>query len=81
MLNELENELNLTRTINGAAAYNSSLDYCLDLFAAIGSMRNDPEEAKKMLIKAFCESPDHAVRILFYARDIRSGSYRRSPTC
>lgn len=73
MLNELKNELNVTRTINGAAAYYSSLDYCLDLFAAIGSMRNDPEEAKKMLIKAFCESPDYAVRILFYARDIRSG--------
>ena len=72
MLNEMKNELNMTRTINGAAAYYSSLDNCLDLFAAIGSMRNDPEEAKKMLIKAFCESPDHAVRILFYARDIRS---------
>lgn len=73
MLNELKNELNMTQTLNGAAAYYSSLSDCLDLFAAIGSMRNDHKEAEKMLIRAFSESPDYALRILFYARDIRSG--------
>ena len=73
MLNELKNELNVTQTLNGAAAYYSSLSDCLDLFSAIGSMRNDHKEAEKMLIRAFCESPDYALRILFYARDIRSG--------
>ena len=73
MLNELKNELNVTQTLNGAVAYYSSLDDCLDLFAAIGSMRNDHKEAEKMLIRAFSESPDYALRILFYARDIRSG--------
>ena len=74
MLKYLKNELNYTHTENGALAYKSTLSYCLDLFALIGSMRKMPE--REIILRfsdAFNENPDVAMKILFYARDIRGG--------
>ena len=40
MLNELKMEANRTLTENGAATLRSAGSDCLDLFAAIGALRN-----------------------------------------
>ena len=74
MLEYLRNEANRTLTENSAATLRSTLSSCLDLFATIGALRNsDDDEIIKRFIRAFTEDPDMAMKILFYARDIRQG--------
>ncbi len=74
MLDELKKEANLTYTENGALAYRSTYSSCLDLFATCGAMRQaDSNTIIRKFTLAFTESPDIAIRILFYARDIRGG--------
>ena len=47
---------------------------CLDLFAAAGALRNaSDEEICSRFLRAFAENRDIAMKILFYARDIRGG--------
>ena len=74
MLNYLKNEANKTYTENGAATYASSMSDCIDLFASIGALRNaSNDDIISRFIKAYCEDPDLATKILFYARDVRGG--------
>lgn len=74
MLEALKNEANLTRTENGALAYRSTKSACLDLFAVCGALRQADEKVIiRKFIRAYAEDPDTAMRILFYARDIRGG--------
>lgn len=74
MLEALKIETNKTVTQNGAATYASTGSDCLDLFASIGAMRNlSEEEIWNRFYKAFCEDKLLAMKILFYARDIRGG--------
>ena len=54
--------------------YRSTGAECLDLFAAIGAMRAlSDEEITNRFLRAFAENRDLAMKILFYARDIRGG--------
>ena len=70
----MKKEANKTETLNGATTYISSGKYCLDLFASIGASRNlDEKEIVKRFHRAFCEDKNLAMKILFYARDIRGG--------
>ena len=73
-LNALKSEANKTYTENGAITLLSSGSKCLDLFATIGALRHETgEDIRDRFFKAYCEDPDIAMRILFYARDIRGG--------
>lgn len=73
-LDELKMEANYTLTENGAKTHLSSQNYCLDLFATIGALRYaDDEEVLDRFFKAFAENRETAMKILFYARDIRGG--------
>ena len=73
-LNALKSEANKTYTENGAITLLSSGSKCLDLFATIGAIRHESDEdIRDRFFKAYCEDPDIAMRILFYARDIRGG--------
>jgi hypothetical protein len=74
----LKSELNATETLNGAKAYKSTLDSCVDLFGQIAACRNDINKAQKLFALAFKEDPETATRILFWARDIRGGQGERS---
>ncbi len=74
----LESELNVTETLNGAKAYKSTLNKCVDLFGKIAACRNDVNQAQKLFAKAYKEDPETATRILFWARDIRGGQGERS---
>ena len=74
MLNALKNEANKTRTENGALTYKSTKNDCLDLFATIGALRSAGEaEIRNRFIRAYTENPDLAMKILFFARDVRGG--------
>ena len=74
MLEYLKNESNKTLTENLAAAYKSTLSDCLDLFATVGALRNaETEEIQKRFSRAFYEDKNLALKIAFYARDVRGG--------
>lgn len=74
MLEYLQNESDKTATENGAAAYRTSGSYCLDFFATAGALRNAREEDIVLrFTRAFAEDSDTAMKLLFFARDIRGG--------
>lgn len=74
MLEYIKQEANMTLTENGAAAYESTGSECLDLFASIGALRRRGEkEIISRFIRAYTENPDAAMKLLFFARDIRGG--------
>lgn len=73
----LESEMNVTETLNGAKAYESTLNKCLDLFGKIAACRNNVKQAQKLFAHAYAENPETATRILFWARDIRGGQGER----
>ncbi|MBQ8040744.1 MAG: DUF2828 family protein, partial [Lachnospiraceae bacterium] len=59
---------------NGAITYGSTMSHCLDFFATVGGMRNAKDsEIIKSFIRAYAENADVAMKMLFYARDIRQG--------
>lgn len=74
MLQYLKQESNKTFTENGAATLKSTQSDCLDLFATIGAIRRESDE--KIIVRfmrAFTEDKDMAMKLLFFARDIRGG--------
>jgi len=74
MLKALLRESNITFTENGAVTHVSTYSECLDLFATIGALRKASEqEIIDRFIRAYTEDADKAMKILFYARDIRGG--------
>ena len=69
-----ETENNLTYTENGALTHTTSGKACIDLFFKAGAMRGHKDiEIYNCFKKAFQESPETAMKILFFARDIRGG--------
>lgn len=74
MLQYMKQEANMTTTENGAAAYISTGSKCLDLFATIGALRGQSEkEIIARFVQAYTEDADLAMKLLFFARDIRGG--------
>jgi len=74
MLNYLKQEANKTVTENGAATNITTESDCLDLFATIGALRRESDsEIESRFIRAFTENRDLAMKLLFFARDIRGG--------
>ena len=74
MLFFLKKRANRTVTENGAATLRSTGSDCLNLFATIGALREQSkDEVQSRFLRAYAENPDLAMKILFYARDIRGG--------
>lgn len=74
MLEYLKNEANKALTENGAATYRTSCSDCLDLFATIGALRHSSDnEIINRFMRAYTENSDLAMKILFFARDVRGG--------
>lgn len=74
MLEFMKKEANRTYTENGAATLQTTYSDCLDLFATIGALRSAREqEILNRFVRAFTENPDLAMKLLFFARDIRGG--------
>lgn len=74
LLEYLKQEANLTHTENGAVTYLSTQSACLDLFATIGALRHASDaEIEARFVQAYTEDSDLAMKLLFFARDIRGG--------
>ena len=74
MLQYLKQEANKTVTENGAATHVTTESDCLDLFATIGALRRESDsEIIARFIRAYTENRDIAMKLLFFARDIRGG--------
>ena len=74
MLEFLKQEANKTVTENGAATHLTSESDCLDLFATIGALRHENDsEIVTRFVRAYSENRDIAMKLLFFARDIRGG--------
>ena len=77
-IENLEKEAAKTRTLNGAAAYSASGNACLDLFAVGGGMRyRRKDDIIHLFERAYIETPDLAMKLLFHIRDIREGMGER----
>ena len=77
-LNALKETASETRTMNGAKAYSTTGDACLDLFSVAGGMRyRSPVDQIRLFDRAYIENPELAMKLLFYIRDIRGGMGER----
>ena len=71
-------QTNDSLTENGMATNSSSLNHCVDLFFQIGAMRGqDKQRLINAFTKAFAEDSLTAMRLLFWARDVRGGAGER----
>ena len=74
MLEALKRESIRTRTENGGAAWSTTMSDCLDLFSTVGALRGASwEEIQDRFTRAWAENRDTAVKIAFFARDVRGG--------
>ena len=74
MLHYLKQEANKTVTENGAVTHVTTESDCLDLFATIGALRRESDsEIVTRFVRAYSENRDIAMKLLFFARDIRGG--------
>ena len=74
MLQYLKQEANKTVTENGAVTHLTSGSDCLDLFATVGALRHaSDQEILSRFTRAFSENKDIAMKLLFFARDVRGG--------
>ena len=65
-------------TENGMVTNSSSLNNCVDLFFKIGAFRGAEEsDVIRVFSLAFNDDPVSALRIIFWARDIRGGAGER----
>lgn len=74
MLEALKQEASRTLTESGAEAYRINGSNCLEMFTRIKTMRDMSErKITEYFERAFAENPYLAMKILFYARDVRGG--------
>src|ERR1035437_1860827 len=67
-----------SQTENGMVTNSTSLNSCVDLFFQIGAMRGqDKARLINVFTKAFGENPLTAMKLLFWARDVRGGAGER----
>lgn len=75
---KMEDTMNVVETENGAGAYSTTKNACLDAFGSLGAMMHSSTD---MIIgtfeKAFNEDSALATKMLFYMRDIRGGQGQR----
>ncbi len=69
---------NASTTLNGGATNASSLNPVVDLFFQIGAMRGwEESNIVSTFVSAFEHNPEQALKVLFWARDIRQGTGER----
>lgn len=74
LANAMMTETHHTYTENGAKAMDTAGNALVDLFGVIGALRQRNDTGIiDLFSKAYDESPELAMRILFYSRDIRGG--------
>ena len=71
LFDAIKDTSNATVTTNGMAAWKSTLNAVLDLFAKGASYRKNPNGIRTMVRDAWLEDKLSTVRCLFYLRDVR----------
>lgn len=71
----VENDYGVSLTANGMLTNASSLNPCVDLFFAIGSSRG--KDLSLQFERAYLADASVAMRVLFWARDVRGGAGER----
>lgn len=67
-----------TLTENWMPTHSTSLDRCVDFFGSVGSARNwSDKEIEKAFVRAIEQEPLVAMKVLFWARDVRGGAGER----
>lgn len=75
---ETKQNKTIVKTFNSAKTNESSLSLCVDLFGSLAAMRGRSDaEIIKAFTKAFGEDKLKALKILFWARDVRGGAGER----
>ena len=65
-------------TENGAVTHSTSSNYCLDLFFLAGACRNETEQTiQRKIAQAYTQDRVTALKIIFWAGDIRQGAGER----
>lgn len=73
------NESESTETLNGMKCKKTTKSDLLDLFAVIGGLRNATDrEIQTKFAKAWAENKTLAMKMIFYARDVREGLGERN---
>lgn len=76
LVDAMRTETGLTQ--NGMTTNTTTLNACTDLYGTIGAMRGqDKTRLIRMFSAAYAEDPMTAMRILFWARDVREGQGER----
>ena len=71
-------QTNDTTTLNGMTTNSTSLNHCVNLFFQIGALRGqDKAKLITAFTKAYNENPLNAMRLMFWARDVRGGAGER----
>ena len=74
MLEFLKKEANKTYTENMAVTHATTCSDCLDLFATVGALRGAQDgDIESRFMRAYAENPDIAMKLAFFARDVRGG--------
>lgn len=61
-------------TENGAVGYSRTNSRLVDFFFKVGSMRAmDPNKISSLFAEAYAEDPLNAMKLMFFARDVRGG--------
>lgn len=75
----MEEETNWKQTENGADALASTKDTLVDMFGTIGALRTrSAEDIQNIFCKAYEEDKTLALKMLFYARNVRGGLGERN---
>ena len=78
LLSAMTDTNNVTSTENGAGAFKSTKSNVLDFFAIGAAMRERSEKDQvDIFASAWMEDPELALKVMFYARDIRGGQGQR----
>lgn len=78
LLKNLKENENVTKTMNGATTYASTMTKLYDLFAQGAAMRGASDSDCVLMFKeAYEENPIMALKCLFWLRDIRGGAGER----
>ena len=68
-----------TTTANGMSSHSTSLNACVDMFFNVGAMRGKSKtnEVVNLFVKAYAEDKLLALKLAFWARDVRGGAGER----
>lgn len=78
LLKNLKEQQNVTKTLNGATTYASTMSKVYDLFAQGAAMRDASDsDCMNLFREAYYENHTMALKCLFYLRDVRGGQGER----